>query len=278
MRILFLGDVVGKAGRSAVRQFLPKLRKELAPDAVLANAENAAGGLGLTCATADELLSAGADILTSGNHIWKHREIFSRLEKDHRLLRPANYPEGAPGRGCSVFTLKDGRRLAVLNLLGLTFMEPLACPFHMADTWVKELDGASSDMAGRSEGERECVRVRLVDFHAEATAEKKALGWLLDGRVSAVLGTHTHVQTADAQLLPKGTAYLTDLGMCGVEQSSLGMDFDVALERFMTRMPTGFKTAAGELSLNGAFLDIDDETGRARSIRLIRENCPSAQR
>lgn len=268
MRILFFGDVVGKSGRSALRQFLPQIREEFAPDVVLANAENVAGGLGLTASTVDELMDAGIDILTSGNHIWKHKEFVPRLQKDRRILRPANYPEGAPGRGFLIFTLKDGRPLAVLNLLGLAYMEPLPCPFRMADAWARDLDAE----------EEKKVKARLVDFHAETTAEKKAMGWLLDGRVSAVLGTHTHVQTADAQILPKGTAYLTDLGMCGVEQSSLGMDFERALERFMTRRPVSFKPAVGESSLNGAFLDIDDDTGLAKNIRLIRKNTPRAQR
>ena len=279
MRILFLGDVVGQAGRAAIRQFLPRLREELAPDVILANAENVAGGIGMTGSTVDELLAAGVDFLTSGNHVWRHREIIPRLQKDRRMVRPANYPEGTPGRGHDIFMLKDGRRLAVLNLLGLTYMEPLSCPFRSADIWVKELDAPirASDHVPEDSGE-ERVRIRIVDFHAEATSEKKSMGWFLDGRVSAVLGTHTHVQTADAQILPLGTAYLTDLGMCGVEQSSLGMDFDMALGRFMTHMPTAFKPARGALSLNGAFLDIDDDTGQARSIRLIREHCPPARR
>ena len=262
MRILFLGDVVGKAGRLAVKQFLPKLKEELRLDAVLANGENAAGGIGMTCETMDELFAAGVDFITSGNHVWRHREIFSRLEKDRRLIRPANYPEGTPGRGHAILTLRDGRRIAVLNMLGTTYMEPLPCPFRTALGWVES-------------PELEDVPVRLVDFHAEATSEKKTMGWALDGKVSAVLGTHTHVQTADAQILPHGTAYLTDLGMCGVEQSSLGMDFEIVLNRFLTKIPAAFKPAKGDISLNGAYLDINDITGRAREIRIVRENCPA---
>ena len=261
MRILFLGDVVGKAGRLAVKQFLPKLKEELRLDAVLANGENLAGGIGMTCETIDELFAAGVDFITSGNHVWRHKEIFSRIEKDRRIIRPANYPEGTPGRGYSILTLKDGRRIAVFNILGTTYMEPLPCPFRAALNWV-ELP------------ELEDVPVRLVDFHAEATSEKKTLGWALDGKVSAVLGTHTHVQTADAQILPHGTAYLTDLGMCGVEQSSLGMDFEAVLNRFLTKIPSAFKPAKGEISLNGAYIDINDITGKAREIRIIREHCP----
>lgn len=265
MRILFLGDVVGKAGRLAVKQFLPKLKEDLRLDAVLANGENIAGGIGMTCETLDELFAAGVDFVTSGNHVWRHKEIMSRLEKDRRIIRPANYPEGAPGRGSAILTLKDGRRIAVLNLLGTTYMEPLPCPFRTA------LDWADSP-------EVEDVPIRIVDFHAEATSEKKTMGWALSGKVSAVLGTHTHVQTADAQLLPRGTAYLTDMGMCGVEQSSLGMDFEVVLQRYLTKIPSAFKPAKGDISLNGAYLDINDVTGEAREIRLIREHCPASRK
>ena len=261
MRILFLGDVVGKAGRLAVKQFLPKLKEELRLDAVLANGENLAGGIGMTCETMDELFAAGVDFITSGNHVWRHKEIFSRIEKDRRIIRPANYPEGTPGRGHAILTLKDGRKIAVFNILGTTYMEPLPCPFRAALNWVE-----SPELVD--------VPVRLVDFHAEATSEKKTLGWALDGKVSAVLGTHTHVQTADAQILPHGTAYLTDLGMCGVEQSSLGMDFEAVLNRFLTKIPSTFKPAKGEISLNGAYMDINDITGKAREIRIIRDHCP----
>lgn len=296
MRVLFLGDVVGKAGRLAVKQFLPELREEYAPDVVLANGENIAGGIGMTSETLDELFAAGVDLATSGNHIWRHREIFSRLERDRRVIRPANYPPGAPGRGWLVHTLADGRRLAVLNLLGTVFMDPLPCPFRTALRW---LEGAP-DLAGREEdgktppfveagtgepsavddaaGVLQDVTVRLVDFHAETTGEKKTLGWLLDGRVSAVFGTHTHVQTADAQILPRGTAYISDAGMCGVEQSSLGMDFEPVLARFLTRMPQPFKPARGPVSLNGVHVDIDDDTGLAREILAVRSHCPSSRR
>lgn len=277
MRVLFLGDVVGRAGRLAVRQYLPGLQEELSLDVVIANGENLAGGLGMTSETLDELFAAGVDIVTGGNHVWRHREIFSRMEKDRRLVRPANYPEGTPGRGHVVHTLADGRKIAVFNVLGTAFMDPpLACPFRTALSW---LEGAPALGPGAGEAtghELDGVLVRLVDFHAETTAEKKTLGWALDGKVSAVIGTHTHVQTADAQLLPRGSAYISDAGMCGVEQSSLGMDFDVALARFLTRMPSPFKPARGAVSLNGVFLDVDDATGLAREIRAVRVHCPSA--
>lgn len=265
MRVLFLGDVVGKAGRLAVKQFLPPLKETLGLDVVIANGENIAGGIGMTCETLDELFAAGVDLVTAGNHVWRHKEIFSRLEKDRRIIRPANYPEGAAGRGYVVHTLRDGRRLAVFNILGTTYMDALPCPFRAALAWL-ELP------------ELEDVAVRIVDFHAEATSEKKTMGWMLDGKVSAVLGTHTHVQTADAQVLPHGTAYLTDAGMCGVEQSSLGMDFEAVLQRFMTKIPGTFKPAKGDVSLNGVYLDIHEITGEAREIRIIREHCPATRK
>lgn len=300
MRLLFLGDVVGRAGRLAVKQFLPELREEYAPDVVLANGENIAGGIGMTSETLDELFAAGVQLVTSGNHVWRHREIFSRLERDRRIIRPANYPEGVPGRGWLVHTLADGRKLAVLNLLGTVFMDPVPCPFRTALRWLdgsersdghtertgKKTEFESGNAASFSKEERTAivsgvpqdVVVRVVDFHAETTGEKKTLGWALDGRVSAVIGTHTHVQTADAQILPRGTAYISDAGMCGVEQSSLGMDFEPVLARFLTRMPQPFKPARGPVSLNGVFLDIDDATGLADEIRAVRSHCPSARR
>ena len=294
MHILFLGDVVGKAGRLAVKQYLPELSEELSPDVVIANAENIAGGIGMTADTLDELFAAGVNLVTSGNHVWRHREICSRMDRDRRIVRPFNYPEGAPGRGYVVHALPDGRRLAVINLLGTVFMEPLPCPFRTVLHWLKGasvLTGAGtsngSSLQKRAEDatsdeevfsgshELDDVLVRIVDFHAETTGEKKTMGWALDGKVSAVIGTHTHVQTADAQLLPQGTAYISDAGMCGVEQSSLGMDFEPVLARFLTRMPHTFKPAKGPVSLNGVYLDVDDDTGLAREIRAVRSHCPS---
>ena len=281
MRILFLGDVVGKAGRLAVKQYLPELFEELSFDVVIANGENIAGGMGMTSDTLDELFASGVDLVTAGNHVWRHREIFSRLDRDRRIVRPFNYPEGAPGRGYVVHTLRDGRRLAVINLLGTVFMDPLPCPFR---TVLNLLDGSSCPGAADAEEthtllhELDGVAVRIVDFHAETTGEKKTMGWALDGRVSAVIGTHTHVQTADAQILPHGTAYISDAGMCGVEQSSLGMDFEPVLARFLTRMPHPFKPAKGPVSLNGVYVDVDDDTGLAREIRAVRAHCPRASR
>lgn len=270
MKILALGDVVGKAGRLAIKQHVPGLRRELELDFVFANGENMAGGVGMTGDTLDEVFAAGVDAVTGGNHVWKHREVYARLDADPRILRPANYPDFAgpvPGRGGGIFSLPGGRRLALFNIQGTTFMDPLPCPFQTAMAWLDMLDEAA-----------DAVPVRVVDFHAEATSEKKSLGWALDGRASAVLGTHTHVQTADAQILPRGTAYLSDLGMCGVETSALGMDADSVLTRFLTRRPAAFKPAKGQPSLNGAYLDIDDTDGLAREIRLIRLGCPPALR
>lgn len=266
MRILFFGDIVGKPGRQVLKELLPALRREHAADVVVANGENASGGIGLTAETLRELLGMGIDILTTGNHVWKHRDLYGPLDKEPRLLRPANYPAGAPGRGLGVYDLPGGHRLAVLNLCGTTYMDPLDCPFRTAET-----------LLARLEAEEGAPAVRLVDFHAEATSEKKALGWFLDGRVSAVIGTHTHVQTADAMLLPGGTAYLTDAGMCGVEASVLGMDHKVIVDRFLTRLPQRFRPATGRGSLNGVLLDVDEATGRARSIRALRVACPAAE-
>jgi hypothetical protein len=254
MIILFLGDVVGRPGREAVAANVPKLRQALAADLVVANGENASGGLGLTPKNARELLDSGVDVLTSGNHIWKHKELLPYIDDEPRLLRPANYPPGAPGRGAGVFTGADGARVAIVNAMGRTYMDDTDCPFRRVD---EELAALPDD-----------VVLRVVDFHAEATSEKKALAYHLDGRVSAVLGTHTHVQTNDAQILGNGTAYVTDLGMCGVEDSILGMDPGVIIERFVSGMPKRFTLVKGQGRLQGALLDLDPDSGRAVSIEL----------
>ena len=262
MKILALGDVVGSIGRQALRSRIPYIRKEWDIDFVIANGENSAGGVGITASTLSEILNSGVDCVTGGNHSWKNKEIYDKYETETRVLRPANYPAPAPGRGEFVYTLKDGRQVAVLNVQGTTFMEPLPCPFKHAIDWAKNLDD---------------VKIRIVDFHAEATSEKKSLGFALDGNVSAVVGTHTHVQTADAQILPKGTAYMTDLGMCGVELSCLGMCPNSVLPRFINRRPTSFKRAIGQGALNGLLMDIDDNTGLALSVTTFRENAPRTQ-
>lgn len=260
MRILFLGDIVGRPGREAVAGEVRRLRAELRLDVVLANAENASGGLGLKPEEAKRLLDSGLDALTSGNHIWKYREIQDYMARTPRLLRPANYPPGAPGSGLGVFSI-GGARLAVLNLQGRTYMEALDCPFRAVDELLAQVP--------------EDVRVILADFHAEATSEKIAMAYYLSGRVSAALGTHTHVQTSDARILRDAhgqgyTAALTDLGMCGPEESILGMEAGPIISRFRTGLPARFKVAGGAALLEGALLDIDEATGRARSIETFR--------
>lgn len=259
MRILFLGDIVGRPGRTAVKKHLAAIRTDLCADLIMANAENASGGLGLSAEGAKELLNAGLDMLTSGNHIWKFKDIPSYMTREDRLIRPANYPPGLPGRGMYVLRKNGLPPVAVLNLLGRTFMPPVDCPFRKADELLAQLDADEPD-----------VKIRLVDFHAEATSEKAGLGWHLDGRVSAVLGTHTHVQTNDARLLKKGTAFLTDLGMSGPIDSCLGMSVAPILRKFLTAAPERFEVADGPVVLNGALLEIDDESGQAREIAAWR--------
>ncbi len=257
MRILFFGDVMGKPGRVVLKKKLPELRARLGADMVIANGENASGGVGLTSDVLREMLGVGVDVVTTGNHVWKHRDLYGTLDKDSRVVRPANYPDGTPGRGMTIFEHPAGYRVAVLNLQGRTFMDDVECPFRTADALLASLP--------------DDVRIRFVDFHAEATSEKKALGWHLDGRVSAMIGTHTHVQTADAMLLDKGTAYLTDAGMCGVEASCLGMDKEVIMRRFLTRLPQRFILAKGEATVNGVLVDVCPETGGATHVELVRE-------
>ncbi|SIO14276.1 TIGR00282 family metallophosphoesterase [Halodesulfovibrio marinisediminis] len=257
MRILFFGDIVGKPGRLILRKRLASLREEKGADLIIANGENASGGIGLSGDTMRELFGAGIDILTSGNHIWKHKEMYNLLNNEPRIIRPANYPQGAPGSGLVIHKLADGRKIAIMNLLGRTFMDDIDCPFKKVDELLASIP--------------EDVCVRIIDFHAEATSEKKALSFYVDGKVSAVIGTHTHVQTADAMILEKGTGYITDAGMCGVEESCLGMDPKVIIDRFMTGLPQRFKIAKGSPHINGLFLNVDGETGLCTKIELIRE-------
>ncbi len=259
MKVLFLGDVFGKPGRQAVQRLVPKLIGRHGLDLVVANAENSAAGVGVTPDSADELLAAEVDLLTSGNHIWSKREIGPYLDRaGSRLIRPANYPKGAPGRGRAVVETPDGRKLGVINLEGRVFMKTLDDPFQRAREEVEAL---------KAEGCR-CI---LVDMHCEATSEKNAMGWFLDGQVSAVLGTHTHVQTADQRVLPGGTAFITDVGMCGPWDSIIGVKKELVLERFLTQRPMAFEPARREVHLQGAIVEIDDATGRARSIERVQE-------
>jgi metallophosphoesterase (TIGR00282 family) len=256
MRILFLGDIVGRPGRKAVKDHVQRLRRELELDLVFANGENASAGFGLSDKNVRELFASGVDGLTSGNHVWKFRNFWHTLDEDARLLRPHNYPPGAPGTGVRVFRPEGLPAVAVINLQGRTFMPPLDCPFEAAESILRGLDG---------------VVVRIVDFHAEATGEKLAMGHFLDGRVSALVGTHTHVQTNDAVVLPGGTAYITDLGMCGPAGSCIGMKPEIILERYRTGLPAKLEVGPGRGVLHGAVFDIDDTTGRAVSIAPFRQ-------
>ena len=251
MRLLMIGDVIGKPGRRAIQGLIPSLRQEHGIDVVIANAENTAGGFGLTADTAYELLDNGVDILTSGNHIWDQKEIIPYLEEGLPLVRPANYPD-APGHGT---LLQDN--LLVINLLGRVFMPPLDCPFRTVDGLLREAAASGKPP------------VIVVDFHAEATSEKQAMGWYLDGRVSAVLGTHTHVGTVDCKILPKGTAYVSDVGMTGPTDSVIGSDTSVVIERFLTGLPQRLRVADGPVLMNSVLVDIDQETGKALAIERL---------
>jgi metallophosphoesterase (TIGR00282 family) len=257
MQIAFFGDVVGKGGRRGVARVLGTMRERGTADFVVANCENSAGGVGVDPGSARELLAAGVDVLTSGNHVWAKREIVEYLTDSDVLLRPANFAPTNPGWGYTVKLRPDGSAVAVVNLIGRVFMNTYDCPFRTADAVLDTI--------------RERARVVLVDMHAEATSEKVAMGWHLDGRVSAVIGTHTHVQTADERVLPNGTAYLTDAGMCGPRDSVIGVRREQVLRRFLTQMPGRFEVADGPILVQGAIVDVDETTGRARGIRRFQE-------
>jgi metallophosphoesterase (TIGR00282 family) len=259
MNIILLGDIVGRPGREAVARHLPALRRDLKIDVAIVNAENAAHGFGLTEKICGELYEAGADILTTGNHVWDQREIIPYIERDPRVLRPANFPPGTVGAGTRLHRLPDGRSILVVNLMGRLFMDALDDPFRAFD----------AELAGRALG-RDFSAI-VVDFHGEATSEKTAFGHFCDGRVSAVIGTHTHIPTADHQILPGGTAYISDIGMCGNYDSVIGMDKHASIRRFVTRMP-GQKpqVAEGEATLCGAFIVTDEVTGLAHRVEPVR--------
>ena len=273
MKLLFIGDIVGQPGRRAVTELVPKLRQQHALDFVIANGENAAGGSGITPKTAEEIFSAGVDVITTGDHLWDQKEVMELLASEKRFLRPLNYPPGTPGQGSAIYEVKVGssrcddrtaRRavptnlsIAVLNAQGRTFMPPLENPFLLALDEVKRL--------------REQTKIIFVDFHAEATSEKIAFARMLDGQVSAVVGTHTHVQTADEQIFPGGTAYLTDAGFTGPHESVLGREIEPVLKRFLTGMPQRFEVAKNRVLLHGCVIEIDDASGKALKIQRVSE-------
>jgi 2',3'-cyclic-nucleotide 2'-phosphodiesterase len=262
VKLLFIGDIVGQPGRHIVKTLLPKLREQHQLDFVIANGENSAGGSGITPKTAEEIFAAGVDVITSGDHLWDQKEVMELLGTEKRFVRPLNYPPGTPGRGSGLFEVrspKSGVRnsIAVLNAQGRTFMPPLENPFLLAAEEVKRL--------------REQTKIIFVDFHAEATSEKIAFARMLDGQVSAVVGTHTHVQTADEQIFPGGTAYLTDAGFTGPHESVLGREIEPVLKRFLTGMPQRFEVAKDHVVLHGAVIEIDDATGKALKIQRLAE-------
>ncbi|MDX6594423.1 MAG: 2,3-cyclic-nucleotide 2-phosphodiesterase, partial [Gaiellales bacterium] len=255
VRVLFIGDVVGSAGRRVVEEMLPGLRESERPDFVVVNGENASGGAGITEKVAKAIFAAGADAITLGNHAFRHRDVYQYLEREARIVRPSNYPMAAPGRGHTVVE-SDGQRLAVVNISGMVFLDAARSPFAEADAVLGELRDRADHV--------------LVDFHAEATSEKVAMGRLLDGRVTAVLGTHTHVQTSDAAVLPGGTAYITDAGMSGPHDSVIGVRAELILRRFQTGLPVRFEPAEGGVRIEGAVIECDAATGRAQSIAAFR--------
>ena len=256
LRICLIGDIIGKPGRLAVMQSLPDLRDELELDMVIANGENTAAGAGLTPSLAEELLGGGIDVITSGNHIWDKREIYDYLDTDRPVLRPINYPDEAPGRGWLIHHTDDGEEVAVINAMGRVFMNQLDSPFTKLD---ELLDGAADPLPP----------IRILDFHCEITSEKNAMGWYLDGRVSGVVGTHTHVPTADARVLPKGTGYISDIGMTGPRDSIIGFSLETVLPRFTGHLPTRFHVAEGPVSFNAVVITASPATGRASSIEQV---------
>jgi len=256
MRILFIGDIVGKPGRQAIERGLEKLISDYGIEFTIANGENAAGGMGITPSIAIDFLNQGVDVLTSGNHIWAKKEIIPFLDEESRILRPANYPAQVPGHGSGIFSLRNGKEIGILNLEGRVFMKHLDCPFRVGEKEIEIL--------------KQQTNIIIVDFHAEATSEKMAMGWFLNGKVSAVLGTHTHVQTSDERILNEGTAYITDVGMTGPLASVIGIRKQVALERLLTQIPWKFDVATDEIELQGVVVDVDSKTGKSDNIQRIK--------
>ena len=257
VKLLFIGDIIGKPGREALSRELHRIVDKHRVDLVIANGENAAGGFGLTAETAQELFKCGVQMLTSGNHIWDKKDALEYIKREERIVRPANYPEGTPGRGATVVRTPGGIKVGILNLEGRVFMNNLDCPFRCADREIAKL--------------KEETPIIFVDFHAEATSEKVSLGWHLDGRVSAVIGTHTHVQTADERILTAGTAYMTDAGMTGSFDSVIGVRKEDAIEKFITQRPAKFEVAKKDIRINGVVIEVDEKSGLALSIERINQ-------
>jgi hypothetical protein len=258
VKILFISDIIGKPGRLALRGLLPDLVYEFGPDAVIANGENAAGGFGITAEVYAELKALGVDVITSGNHIWDRKDLLEYLDNSADILRPGNYPSHTPGKGSTVFTCASGVKIGVVNLLGRVFMNAVDCPFRVGRGLVDKL--------------RKETKIIVMDMHAETTSEKTATAWYFDGSVSAVIGTHTHVQTSDERILPKGTAFITDAGMTGPMDSVIGMRKEKVLEKFISSMPVRFEVAKGDVELQGVFISINPENGNALEIRRIKKS------
>lgn len=257
INVLFIGDIVGALGRRALKEMLPYYRNKFQPDFIIVNGENAAGGRGITQKIANEFFDWGVDGITMGNHTWGNDDIFQFIDDDERIVRPANFPAGSPGRGYTIIR-SGNKELAIVNIQGRTFMPAIDCPFNKADEIIAEM--------------RRAQRCILVDFHAEATSEKIAMGWHLDGKVAAVVGTHTHVQTHDEVILPQGTAYVTDVGMVGASEGVLGIDRDIILQRFIRQLPARFTPAKGKWFFHAVLIEIDEETRLAERIQLIRHH------
>jgi len=254
LKVLFIGDIVGNPGRRAVKEMIGLIKREEKYDFCIANAENAAGGSGITYVVAQELYKAGVDVITLGNHAWSKREVFNFIDSDQRIVRPVNFPKGIPGKGSTIFEGNTGK-IGVVNVMGRIYMDSIDCPFSSVEKEIEYL--------------KNYVKVIVVDMHAEATSEKCALAWYLDGRVSCVLGTHTHVQTADERILPCGTAFISDVGMTGPYDGILGVNRDIIIEKFLTHLPTRFEIAKGRIQFNAVLLEIDEVTGKALSIKRI---------
>lgn len=254
MRVLFIGDIVGNAGRKVAKEMISSLKREFEYDFCIANCENAAGGSGITYVVAQEMYKAGVDAITLGNHTWSKREVLNFIDSDSKIVRPANYPQELPGKGSTVIGNEKGK-IGVVNLLGRVYMDSLDCPFKAAQKEIEYL--------------KNFVKIIIVDMHAEATSEKCALAWYLDGKVSCVLGTHTHVQTADERILPFGTGYITDVGMTGPHEGVIGVDREIVIEKFITHMPIKFEVAKGSIQFNAVIADIDEKNGKTLKLERI---------